>query len=85
MGGDHVVAQVALQHQLAHLVQRARDRLDLFQDVDAVDGVVLEHAQDPLHMPLDRKQAPAGILARRGRDVETLVRAGLVHPATSAW
>jgi hypothetical protein len=84
VGGDHVIPEVAFEDQIPDLVERAVNRPDLLENIDAVGLFVIEHAQDALHMALDRKQAPAGILAGCGSYMQTVLLRSFVHPSSSA-
>src|SRR5690554_3804523 len=56
MGGDDMALEVALQHQVADLVECAVYGLDLLEHVHTIDLLVLEHAQNAFHVAAHRQQ-----------------------------
>ena len=60
------------------------DRLDLFEDVDAVNRIVVKHAEYALDMAADRQQPALRVLAGAGIEMEPAMRRDPGHDAASA-
>src|SRR5690606_1424400 len=93
-GGGDVIAHVGLEHGLGDLPQGPLDRAELLEDVDAVDALVLEHAEHAVDVAADALEPQRGVLTGLRVEVEVLAAGvgsdqtvggrGALHPCAGA-